>query len=179
MKKGIWIVGLVLLIVSFFFDSQILSFAESLRSGLLGNSMLIISNPFFAVGVLVVYFILLKDKKKIFLLGLSFVVAYIVSLLLKFIIMRERPETALFLEDGYSFPSSHASVAFSTLIFMNREFPNFKWLFFLVAFLIAFSRLYFSVHYASDLIAGSFLGLGVGLVILEWKKVKAKVKSLI
>jgi undecaprenyl-diphosphatase len=92
--------------------------------------------------------------------------------------MRERPEGALFEEVGYSFPSSHASVAFSMIAMMNREFPGIKWIFVVVALLITFSRIYLGVHYASDLVAGGFLGFGIGLIILERKKVLAKIKTL-
>ena len=135
------------------------------------------------------------------------ILTYLISVGLKFLIMRERPEGGVLSEgsysfvaavlnslsgsitgqetnfwsfgDKYGFPSIHASLAFSAVAFMNREFPNLKWVFVLIASMVAFSRLYLGVHYTSDLVAGGFLGFGIGLVILEWKKVKAKIKSLI
>ena len=178
MRKDIWVVGLVLLGVSFVFDSEILKFVNTLKIDAIINSIKFVST-FVLIGAIVIYLFMLKDKKKIFLLGISFIAVYIISVVLKFIIMRERPEGALFQEVGYSFPSSHASVAFSTVALMNKEFPHLKWIFIVVALLITFSRVYLGVHYASDLIAGAFLGFGTGLIILEWKKVKAKIKSLI
>tara|TARA_Y100000034_G_C6746539_1_gene331603 strand:- start:115 stop:663 length:549 start_codon:yes stop_codon:yes gene_type:complete len=178
MKNEIWIFGLLLLIVSFFFDPEILNLINSLRFGLLTSIMTYFTYVWVVIGVLVIYFILLKDKKNILLLGASFVLAYVISVIIKLLIMRERPENALMLVDGFSFPSSHASVAFSTVALMNKEFPNLKWIFILIAVLITISRAYLGVHYTSDIIAGGFLGYGVGFLVLNRNAVLTKMKAL-
>ncbi|MBU2639677.1 MAG: phosphatase PAP2 family protein [Nanoarchaeota archaeon] len=175
MKENIWIFGVLLLIVSFFFDSEITVFMEMIRVSAFYGVMRVVSYIWFVGLIIFVYCTMLKDKKKILLLGLSVVIAYVVSFLLKLVIMRERPENLLRFD--YSFPSSHAIVMFSTLAMMNKEFPKLKYWFFGVALVIAFSRLYLGVHYASDLVAGGFLGYGIGLLVLKKKAIWTKLKG--
>ncbi len=92
----------------------------------------------------------------------------------KIIFHRARPETALYLENSFSFPSGHAtiSVAFYGFIAycLIRNIKKWKYkvnVFFaaLVAILlIGFSRLYLGVHYASD-IWGGYLAGAIWLII--------------
>tara|TARA_Y100000034_G_C6872043_1_gene398290 strand:- start:617 stop:1156 length:540 start_codon:yes stop_codon:yes gene_type:complete len=178
MRREIWIFGLLLLIVAFFFDSEILKAISVIKLDSIITEAKFASTFVLGAAVLT-YAFMLKEKKKIFLLGIGVILAYIISVLIKFVVMRERPESALYDEVGYSFPSSHATVAFSTIVFMNKEFPKLKWIFIVVAVLIAFSRVYLSVHYASDIIAGGFLGYGVGLLILHRNVVLTKIKTMI
>jgi undecaprenyl-diphosphatase len=63
---------------------------------------------------------------------------------------------------GHSFPSSHATNNFAAAIVLSKYFPYYKWLYFSIAALIAFSRVYIGVHYPSDIIGGAFLGLIIG-----------------
>lgn len=62
----------------------------------------------------------------------------------------------------YSFPSGHTSASFAATIIIwktNRKFGTFAAL---LAFFIAFSRLYLYVHYPTDILAGMTLGLLCG-----------------
>lgn len=63
----------------------------------------------------------------------------------------------------YSFPSGHtmSSVAASTALFKDHSVLGF--LAFVVALLIAFSRLYLQVHYPSDVLGGLIIGFLMGL----------------
>jgi len=63
---------------------------------------------------------------------------------------------------SYSFPSSHAVNNFSVAFYFYRLYPNLKWVLFISAFLIAFSRPYVGVHYPSDIFFGAFIGIFVG-----------------
>jgi undecaprenyl-diphosphatase len=63
---------------------------------------------------------------------------------------------------GYSFPSNHALNNFAAASFISRLFPNYKWVVFTVASLIALSRVYLGVHYPSDILAGILIGAAFG-----------------
>lgn len=88
---------------------------------------------------------------------------------LKEIFQRPRPcnvITDLFTPLGctgsYSFPSNHAINNFAAAMFFYRIFPNLKWVLFITAFLVSFSRIYLGLHYPSDMLAGMIIGLFFG-----------------
>jgi membrane-associated phospholipid phosphatase len=58
-----------------------------------------------------------------------------------------------------SFPSGHSATAFSVAMFLSMLYPRWRFAAFFAALLIAFSRIFLSQHYISDVIAGSFLGI--------------------
>lgn len=66
----------------------------------------------------------------------------------------------------YGFFSSHASntVGVTTLLFLACSWVNKKWryLFFIVPFLIIYSRMYMAVHYPSDVFVGALAGIVFG-----------------
>lgn len=176
MKKEGWILGILLLVVSFIFDSQILNFITSLRTDTVISFMMFITPIGFLFIVLASYSFLLRNPKNLFLLALSVVITYVIGFILKLLIMRERPDLALLQESTYSFPSNHAAIIFSTLPIMSKIFSKYTYLFVVIAFLIAFSRIYLGVHYMSDLIFGGLLGYGVGLIVINWDIVRRKLK---
>lgn len=172
MKKVVWLIGVILLIVSFLLDSYIISFAAALRTDSVVSFMLFITSIGFVFILLASYSFLLRSPKKVFLLALSVILAYIIGFGLKLLFLRERPDLGLIEELTFSFPSNHAAIAFSTLPIMIRSFPKYTYLFFFISTLIAFSRVYLGVHYASDLIFGGFLGYGIGLIVINWENIK-------
>jgi undecaprenyl-diphosphatase len=83
--------------------------------------------------------------------------------------VRPRPASALYFQNGFSFPSGHAMIGatfYGVLIYLiwnNARNKWVKWLScaFLGAFqlMIAFSRVYLNVHYATDVLAGLAAGI--------------------
>ncbi len=76
-----------------------------------------------------------------------------------------------------SFPSGHSQIAFSIAAVLSGYYK--KWLlFYLLAFLVAFSRVYIGVHYPFDIIAGSVIGyLSAKLVLTINQKFNIKEAS--
>ncbi len=66
---------------------------------------------------------------------------------------------------GKSFPSSHAANNFALAYILSVFFFRHRFLFFTIAFLMAFSRVYTGVHYPFDAVGGAFVGLGVGMLV--------------
>ena len=69
-----------------------------------------------------------------------------------------------------AFPSGHAAASFAVALFLNGIFKHRLRFLYLWAFLVSLSRVYFGLHYPSDILAGALLGLvfsGLGLQLLK------------
>jgi len=149
----------------------------------LQNRLLDVAMPFITgkAFILILPFLLwffYKDWKKaclVTVLGFaSLALSDWVSDILKHIFERPRPcnilENVHLLAgctNSYSMPSNHAInyFAFVTpflILFKNR----IRYVLFLIAFLVAFSRIYIGVHYPSDSLVGGVLGIGLALSII-------------
>ena len=75
--------------------------------------------------------------------------------------------------EGFSFPSGHttSSAGAATIILIaDKKLGTVAWV---LAIMIAFSRLYLYVHYPSDVFAGLILGIGLALLtMLLYKQLK-------
>ncbi|MBI4017292.1 MAG: phosphatase PAP2 family protein [Candidatus Aenigmarchaeota archaeon] len=119
--------------------------------------------------VLVVVLFFCKKKHHALFLIYSMGAGVILTLLIKLIAQRERPENAIIYAAGYSFPSGHATASiifFSLLIYAFKDDIKNKLLknLFIAAnttlfILIGFSRIYLNVHWLTDVVAGYALGL--------------------
>lgn len=115
-----------------------------------------------------------KTRKWGLVFSFGFLFATILgNLILKPIFGRKRPcddpaiELALKRPVGYSFPSGHTLTSFTagTIIFAINFFAGT--LAFIIAVLISFSRMYFYVHYPSDVFGGAILGIIIGCVSVK------------
>ena len=110
--------------------------------------------------------------------------ALITNCALKVLIARARPyseETKVFfnsdlyqrlwmtvgqqVESDKSFPSGHTTAAFAamTAIFLSGR-KRICWIAFIFAILMAISRIYLVVHFASDVVSGIIIGVLIGII---------------
>ena len=64
-----------------------------------------------------------------------------------------------------SFPSGHAATSFACALVLARFAPRLTIPLFVLAALIAFSRVYVGVHYPFDVLAGTVLGLALATAL--------------
>ncbi len=96
----------------------------------------------------------------------------VVNLILKNAIARIRPyeiwdnlEILIALPTDYSFPSGHTSSSFAAACGMYPFIPRKLGIgLIILAALIGFSRIYFAVHYPSDVVAGFVIGAILGVI---------------
>lgn len=131
-------------------------------------------------------------RKKTYIIPLLAVISGggLFNLIGKLALHRERPETALYTESTFSFPSGHSTVAvafFGFIIYiLMRGGLKLKYkigiLFFgvVLILLVGLSRLYLGVHFLSDVLGGYLLGLFwliAGIIIVERLNSKNKILS--
>jgi undecaprenyl-diphosphatase len=105
------------------------------------------------------------------------IVVSVVTELVKILVDRQRPYLelsgvhTLISSSGPSFPSAHASRAFAVafLLWMNTR-RSFGFLAFIVAALIAISRVYLGVHWPSDILFGALFGLVLAALFFYYQK---------
>lgn len=128
------------------------------------------------IWVLIASILLMNSKYR--KIGLMIICALVLSLILgdgilKHLLKRPRP----FIADpgisliiakplSYSFPSGHAASAFAAAGILVRTIKKYKTYMIVLAFLIAFSRVYLLVHYPTDVIGGIVLGLICSQIVL-------------
>jgi len=189
MKRRVFYISLmmtaILGVISFLYDVQIIKFVESLRNDFLDYIFLSVtfaSNTFIVFFFLTTLFLWKENKRRWVLpLWLTSFVAVAVSFLLKVGIARPRPfqkELVSVLQIAFhfmrnnfntwnfSFPSFQAVLVFSALPILSKEFKKFKYIWLIFACLVAFSRVYFGVHYLSDVLAGAVIGYLIGYVMV-------------
>ncbi len=75
----------------------------------------------------------------------------------------------------YSFVSNHAANMFCAATVLTYFYYKWKYVFYISATLVAFSRIYVGVHYPGDVIFGGLFGYGIAwMVISLWVIVKMR-----
>ena len=70
------------------------------------------------------------------------------------------------LHSSHSFPSGHTITAFAFFLALSffAKRPALHFLYFILAVLVGYSRVYLSQHFAIDVLAGSFIGVSVTIL---------------
>ncbi|MBR9678562.1 MAG: phosphatase PAP2 family protein [Nanoarchaeota archaeon] len=121
-------------------------------------------------------------QKKFFLTTtIAVSLTIVLNSFLKLVFNRPRPDFTrkLFLENTLSFPSTHAAASFSIAVILSHYYPKQKYLFYLLATLVSFTRVYSGVHYVSDVIVGAGLGVLVSVFIIKHEKEVFKCENLL
>ena len=144
------------------------------RASWLDHSMLLITNVWYYlfIGIFLLFILFEKNTftfqdRCIALIALTSSV--LLAEILKPLIADPRPAmTSLTLaqESSYAFPSTHAASMYALLplLFTKKHVSIIT--FFVIALIVAYSRMYVGVHDIYDVLAGSFLGLSIGSLSL-------------
>jgi membrane-associated phospholipid phosphatase len=76
-----------------------------------------------------------------------------------------------------SFPSGHSATAFAAAVAVGLFYPRLRRPLLALAAVVALSRVYLGVHYASDVVAGSLLGVLLGLTAVWFVRSVAPVPT--
>lgn len=121
----------------------------------------------------VVLLILPKTRKAGIIVAAAFLMDLILcNLILKNLVARVRPydvntAIAILIKKplDFSFPSGHTAASFAAMTALFLAKMKKAWIAALVlAVLIAFSRLYFYVHYPTDVLGGAIVGILSGII---------------
>lgn len=159
-------------------DNSILDFLVSIRTeffndffaffSYIGNGGIV----WIIAGLILLFF--RRTRKAGFILLLSIgITALINNFVLKILVDRARP----FIENdalkiiisepsGASFPSGHSSASFAAATILLKYNKKIGSIGLVTAVLIAFSRIYFCVHYPSDIVVGAVEGIIIALIVL-------------
>ncbi len=180
------IIVIFAVLVCFYFDNQLVKGFSLIRNNVLDWFFLLITHLsseviiFLALTALFLW----KDHKRrwIFPLWVTFAVSSIIGFILKITIQRPRPfqlnivsllpslQKASYDLWSFSFPSNHAMLAFCAIPILSEQYPKLKKVWFAIAIIIALSRVYFGLHFFSDIIAGALMGYVMGMIMVNIEK---------
>jgi len=182
----IWILIAFAVIASLYLDNTLVRDVSFLRNNVLDKVFLVITylSSEITIFVIVTALFLWRDNKRRWILPLwaTLGVSAIVSFVLKITIQRARPfqmgivSLLSVLQEAshdiwnFSFPSSHAMLAFCVVPILAEQYPKLKKMWIGIAVLIAFSRIYFGLHFFSDVIVGGGVGYLIGAMIVKLEK---------
>lgn len=127
----------------------------------------------------------IRDKKFMLMFSSTFISAFFVAdILVKNIVRRPRPYLLMksfysnlvvgICPTNFSFPSAHAATSFAAAGILAHFDKKRSWLYYLVAVLISYSRIYLGCHYFLDVLFGGLLGYFLSKAFIY---IKIKVKN--
>jgi undecaprenyl-diphosphatase len=143
----------------------------------------------FYLGVIVYWFIRTPENRRMVVNTLlSAAAALEINAIIGAIYHRDRPFVAHHViqlvkhEASASFPSNHAAAAFAVAASIWLWRRKDGWVWFVLAALIGFSRIWSGIHYPTDIVGGAFIGVLIAVVIsmlMSWKGLKWLSEALI
>ncbi|UZE93766.1 MAG: phosphatase PAP2 family protein [Candidatus Pacearchaeota archaeon] len=171
-----FIIAIIVFIVSLMLDNQIFFLIQSIRNPVMDTFfswLLFIEDAFIYYPLVILStfgIVFWKKRKNILPFTITFLISLILILLLKNIILRPRP----FLPGSQdSFPSGHPLI-FTILPFLDYKKEKYlKIIWLIISCLIIFTRIWFGLHYLSDVVTGIMIIYIVAFIIKNsWKKLK-------
>ena len=135
---------------------------------------LVVTNIMSFTGIMIIFlltiFLLRKKsaKRDIFIYLIAITLGVSLNAIIKILVGRSRPISSYLEVTGYSFPSGHSlasMIVYGYLVLLIKKYYQGKreklYITFLLLaiFLTGFSRIYFNVHYITDVLAGYSLGI--------------------
>lgn len=187
-KLILFFLVIILGFVSFYFDSEIVNGISSIRNSVLNEFFLgltFVSSKIIIFFFLTSLFLWQANKRKwIFPLWVTLGLSVVVSFLIKLSVQRQRPfqlgivsvlpilEKASHSVWNFSFPSFQTMLVFCAIPILSKQFPKLKYTWIIFAVLVAFSRVYFGLHFMSDIIAGGLIGYLIGMFVVQYEEDK-------
>ena len=155
------------------FEFTILDMIQGFRTSVFDNFILLITSlASYVWYILIIGFLLNKPTRKLgVILAVAMILQYLVNGgVLKHLFARVRPcnvdttvELLVKRPKGFSFPSGHSAAAFCAVgVLYGARMKKLLWPSFILACLIAFSRLYLYVHFPTDVLVGALCGFVIG-----------------
>ena len=120
-----------------------------------------------------IFLIIFEEKR-----DLKFIIYFLVSITITFLLVhfglknifhRLRPLTKYSCPTDFSFPSGHASFSFAAAAILAFYDKKRRWGYYLIATIIAYSRIYLQCHYFLDVFGGALVGYFISWLILKEK----------
>ena len=160
------------------FEFSILNLIQGLRTPMFDQIVIFITSlANYVWYILIIGLLLNKPTRKLgVILAVAMILQYLVNGgVLKHLFARVRPcnvdttiELLIKRPKSFSFPSGHSAAAFCVVgVLYGAKMKKLLWTAFVLACLIAFSRLYLYVHFPTDVLAGALCGFLIGYGVLR------------